>query len=155
MLRSVVLLRHADAGSKSTWTGNDAHRPLSPDGLAQAAQLVDALEDQRFDQIWTSPLVRCQHTVAALAAHRRTPVLSAPWLAPDTDPISIELGLSTLSGRVLLCTHGECVVPVLQALNDDGDIVDGLEKGHALALRLSSTGSITSRRRIEPRPRVA
>ena len=148
MFRSVVLLRHATAGNRSDWTADDTHRPLDANGLTQAARLVTLLDGERFDQIWTSPLVRCQHTVGPLAANRRTPVISTPWLSPDTDPTSVEHGLATLTGRVLLCTHGECVAPVLKILTGGREAVSDLNKGDAISLRWNKDGILRSIRRI-------
>ncbi len=149
MLRSVVLLRHAAAGSRSAWSGDDAHRPLDVKGLSQAARLVDALDGVHVDEIWTSPLIRCLHTVAPLAAQRRLPVVPTPWLAPDTDPSSLDSGLATLRGSVMLCTHGECVAPILLALTEGREAVADLRKGEALCLDWDADGVLVSIRRIQ------
>lgn len=129
MLESVVLLRHAHAGQKSAWTGDDTHRPLSPAGLEQSARLVTALQPYRFDRIWTSPFTRCHHSVASIAAHRHAPLISTPWLAPGSDPTSIDHGLNALEGHVLLCTHGECVQPILHTLARGRETTAVIDKG--------------------------
>ena len=40
---TVYLVRHAVAGDRGRWLGNDRLRPLARDGRHQAADLVDAL----------------------------------------------------------------------------------------------------------------
>lgn len=149
MLRSVVLLRHTRAGKKSTWDDHDDLRPLDSTGLEQALRLVDTLGDEDFNRIWTSPLVRCHHTVAALAAHRRLPVDTASWLRPDSDPADVERGLGLLSGRFLLCTHGECVEPILDILIGDA-ARHKMKKGGAVSMTWDDSGTLASIQWIGP-----
>ena len=150
MLRSAVLLRHTRAGRKSTWEHDDDDvRPLDPTGLHQALRLVDTLGGEEFNRILTSPLVRCHHTVVAVAAHRRLPVDTASWLQPDPDPANVKRALGTLSGRVLLCTHGECVEPILDVLIGDADQRRKLRKGEAVGLSWDDHGTLAAIRWIE------
>ena len=41
----LLVVRHADAGTKASWDGPDRLRPLSPVGRLQAEGLVVRLED--------------------------------------------------------------------------------------------------------------
>lgn len=150
LLRSVVLLRHTRAGRKSTWEHDDDLRPLDPTGLEQALRLVDTLRCEHFDRIVTSPLVRCHHSVAALAADRRVPVDTASWLRPDAEPPDIERGLGFLCGQVLLCTHGECVKPILDVLVGDAHERRKLSKGEAVSLTWDDDGTLATIRWIDP-----
>ena len=64
------LLRHADAGDPGKWRGDDAARPLSDEGIAQAERLALHLSLAGFepDAILTSPKVRARHTAEIVAA---------------------------------------------------------------------------------------
>lgn len=112
--------------------------------------LVDALREEVFHRILTSPLVRCHHSVAALAADRRVPVDTASWLRPDPDPASVERGLGHLRGQVLLCTHGECVEPILDVLIGDDHERRKLRKGEAVSLRWDDDGTLATIQWIDP-----
>lgn len=133
---------------KSTWQHEDDLRPLDPAGLEQALMLVDTLGGEDFSRILTSPLVRCHHTVAAVAAHRRLPVDTASWLRPNPDPANVKRALGTLSGHVLLCTHGECVEPILDVLVGDADPRRKLRKGEAVGLSWDDGGMLSAIRWI-------
>ncbi len=67
--RSILLLRHADAGDAAAWSGDDAGRPLSPRGRDQARLLARLLADagRGPDVIVTSPKVRARETAEAVA----------------------------------------------------------------------------------------
>ncbi len=176
MLYHVVLLRHALAGVRQDWIGDDQARPLDRAGLAQSLKLSDSVEGWPIDEIWTSPAVRCRHTVMELAAVRRLPVYDAPWLLADVDPDAVDAAVSKLAGSVLLCVHGESVDGLLSALTghrpdvwlqalgvddlghrsdlDRGPDLDrGLDKGAAWHLRFD--GETLVEAVLVPAPNVA
>ena len=68
---TVYLVRHARAGRRSAWKGDDRLRPLSKVGRRQAAALVDLLVevsgDREIEEILSSPYVRCRQSVDPLA----------------------------------------------------------------------------------------
>lgn len=68
--RSILLVRHADAGDPSEWIGPESQRPLSAKGIKQASRLAAVLLESklRLDSIRTSPARRCAETAAILAA---------------------------------------------------------------------------------------
>lgn len=70
----LVLLRHASAGSRETWVGDDRERPLDDRGVRQARDLVALLADLPLTRIVTSPYRRCVQTVEPLAAARNLEV---------------------------------------------------------------------------------
>ena len=78
--RTLYLVRHADAGDPSEWTGPDAERPLSGKGVKQAARLAATLlaAETRFDSIRHSPARRCAETATVLSA-----VLEVQAMADD------------------------------------------------------------------------
>ena len=113
---TVLLVRHAEAGSRSTWAGPDEDRPLSAEGERQAERLVDVLAEFTVDRILSSPYTRCMQTVARLGL----PVEPSDDLAEGAGPAGLALVRSLLVGPVVvLCTHGDVVEEVLDALAVD------------------------------------
>jgi 8-oxo-dGTP diphosphatase len=64
----IVLVRHAKAGRRADWRGDDRQRPLEQVGKAQADRLTDLLAVFGPDRIVSADLVRCTDTVQPLAA---------------------------------------------------------------------------------------
>ena len=64
------LLRHADAGDQGAWRGDDAERPLSDKGYAQAERLALHLALVGFepDAVVSSPKVRARQTAEIVAS---------------------------------------------------------------------------------------
>ena len=56
---NLYIVRHADAGDRQAWTGDDADRPLTDLGRRQARALAEALKRRGLvlDAIVSSPLV--------------------------------------------------------------------------------------------------
>jgi phosphohistidine phosphatase len=65
---NLYLVRHADAGNRQEWAGDDAERPVSPLGRRQAQALAAALRDRgiTLDVVLASPLVRTRQTAEEL-----------------------------------------------------------------------------------------
>lgn len=65
----VYFLRHGDAGSRESWKGSDATRPLSADGIARMEREASTMAALRLPPgvILTSPLVRARQTAAIVA----------------------------------------------------------------------------------------
>src|SRR2546423_11404695 len=64
------LVRHAKAGDRSDWSGDDRLRPLTKSGQRQAEALADMLEGEPIDKILSSGYLRCMQTVEPLGARR-------------------------------------------------------------------------------------
>ena len=62
----ILLVRHASAGDRYRWWGDDVDRPLDDRGRVQAESLAEAYGDSPLAAILTSRAVRCQQTVAPL-----------------------------------------------------------------------------------------
>src|SRR5688500_5133995 len=77
----LYLVRHAKAGNRHHWTGDDVERPLSPKGQAQADGLAKALDGVPLTRVLSSPYVRCVQTVEPLAAAHGLEVEETPALA--------------------------------------------------------------------------
>jgi 8-oxo-(d)GTP phosphatase len=63
----VFLVRHASAGNRKKWTGDDRLRPLDEHGFREAEGLVELLQEGRPTRVLSSGYVRCRQTVEPLA----------------------------------------------------------------------------------------
>jgi 8-oxo-dGTP diphosphatase len=103
----MLLVRHASAGLRASWDGDDRLRPLDERGHRQALDLVEALDGYPIERILSSPYLRCILTVEPLAAARGLAIepreeLSEQRQAGDALPLIRSLS----GGPAALCTHG-------------------------------------------------
>jgi phosphohistidine phosphatase SixA len=126
----LLVVRHADAGDKRSWTGPDSLRPLSPMGRRQAKGLVVRLEDYPVDRILSSPTLRCQQTVQPLARDRFLGVEPLAVLGVDAGPDQLRaLFWDRRLGNAVLCTHGEVIGRLLAELVAEGLVVQSVLEG--------------------------
>lgn len=154
---TVYLLRHARAGRRSTWKGDDEHRPLTKVGRRQAAALVTPLAGAGITRILSSPSVRCRETVEPLARRLRVPIDLTEALAEGAPLHEILRLVDKAAGEnTVLCTHGDVLQPMLEHLRDHGVDVGTrrkppkMEKGSYWELRVKS-GAVT-RATYQPPP---
>lgn len=112
----LLLVRHARAGRRSAYKGDDRARPLSPRGSAQAEALVPLLKEYRPQRILSSPYVRCCETVRPLAVALALPVESVDELAEGHGPEALRLMRLMAGESAVLCTHGDVTLAILDAL---------------------------------------
>jgi 8-oxo-dGTP diphosphatase len=128
---SILLVRHATAGKRKQWQGDDRLRPLDERGRDQAARLTTALRRFTIDGIYTSPYVRCRQTVEPLAAALGLEVEERDELAEGAGRSPALALVSGLGERTaVLCTHGDVVVDLLGEESKKGstwvlELVDG------------------------------
>jgi 8-oxo-dGTP diphosphatase len=99
-----VLLRHAAAGDREHWEGDDFHRPLDAKGRRQAAELVELLRPLGVRRVVSSPYVRCMETVRPLAVALGVELEADDRLAEGAGPGADEL---LREDGVVCCTHGD------------------------------------------------
>jgi 8-oxo-dGTP diphosphatase len=63
----ILLVRHASAGDRYEWEGDDDLRPLDERGLRQAEELVELLAGYQVKQVVSSPALRCIQTLEPFA----------------------------------------------------------------------------------------
>ena len=116
----LLVVRHADAGSKATWDGPDVLRPLSPEGRRQALGLVVRLEDYPVDRILCSPTVLCHQTVEPLARDRLLRIERDAALGVDVAAAEVlALFWDRRLRNTVFCTHGETIGRLLSQLAAD------------------------------------
>ena len=65
--KTILIVRHGTAGSKSRYKGDDRMRPLDKRGRAQAESLVGQLLAFGADTLYAADRVRCHQTIEPLA----------------------------------------------------------------------------------------
>ena len=123
------LIRHAKAGDRSKWSGDDRSRPLSKAGHRQAKALVEVLSGRIIERILSSPAIRCVETVRPLADQRGLPIEPRDELLEGA-PLTGLLGLldELRSTSSVLCGHGDLIPAVVEHLEARGMLV-GSERG--------------------------
>lgn len=150
---ALYLIRHAKAGQRDRWTGDDALRPLSKKGLVQAEALRDAFAGRTVPRLLSSPYVRCVQTLEPLAAAMSTVVETVPALAEGMGFEGALDLLQSLPDGSVLCSHGDVIPETIDALVRRGAVVAGTpdwRKGAAWVLERDHHSAITSARAVPP-----
>jgi phosphohistidine phosphatase SixA/predicted NUDIX family NTP pyrophosphohydrolase len=130
--RVVLLVRHASAGSRSTWQGDDHSRPLDQCGQAQADELVRLLAHFDPTEIVSADFDRCRQTVQPLADALGLDVRDEPLMSeldyPAHEAAALEL-IRNVGGphhASVACSQGDVIPDLLQriASEDDVDLPD-------------------------------
>lgn len=128
----LLLVRHAHAGAKDRWRGDDRLRPLSDRGREEARSLVDVLATYAPAQVVSSPLVRCVQTVEPVATRFGLPIELSGALGPQADRDAARLlrALASASHSVVVCTHGETIEALQRRLARPGKLAFGPGGAH-------------------------
>ena len=112
----LYLVRHAKAGTRQEWDGDDELRPLTKSGKRQAAAIARRLAKKDTTTLISSPYLRCVQTLEPLAHLQREPVHIDDRLAEGSGfPAVMELFAALPDGAVL-CSHGDTIPEVIDAL---------------------------------------
>jgi len=125
----LILLRHASAGCKADWPGDDLSRPLDERGAADAQTLAGLMSCfAPVARVISSPALRCSDTVRPYAAGFGGAVETEACLAPygRSEAFSSRTDLAHALQRLLaglvadrrpavLCLHRENLPDVLAA----------------------------------------
>ena len=116
----VYLVRHAKAGDREAWVEDDALRPLSRKGRAQAEGLVGLFAERRVDHVLSSPAVRCVQTVRPLALARSIAVEEHDALAEGASTEDALALVRRRGGAVVYSSHGDVIPAVVLTLAEHG-----------------------------------
>ena len=103
----VILYRHASAGKRSEWDGDDRLRPIDARGVQQAETLVDELREASFERILSSPYVRCVQSVEPLARARGLTVEADEALAEGEGAGAAIALFRRADTDLVACVHGD------------------------------------------------
>jgi broad specificity phosphatase PhoE len=114
---TVFLIRHALAGNRDEWEEADDIRPLSKKGQRQAERIAELLAHRGIERIVSSPSLRCVQSVQPLADRLDLEVETSESLAEGVDADDVvALFRSVRSATTALCTHGDVIPTLLDAL---------------------------------------
>jgi phosphohistidine phosphatase SixA len=150
----LYLVRHAKAGSRQGWPGPDERRPLSRAGWAQAEAIADRLEAVGVTRLLSSPYVRCRQTLEPLAERLSIAIEQHTELAEGNRFESLLPLLDGLPAHSVLCSHGDVIPSIIDALIRRGMTVDGradTRKASMWVIERDADGSWT-RGHAEPPP---
>ena len=119
------LVRHAKAGSRSGWIGPDESRPLTRAGKEQAEAIMELLVERPVPRTLSSPYRRCVETMQPLAEKLGLPIETVVELAEGEPAWRVVELLAALPEDSVLCSHGDVIPAVIDALAARGMAVDG------------------------------
>jgi len=134
----LLLIRHARAGKRGEWEGDDRRRPIDSRGREQSEALVSELEAFPLSRILSSPYDRCVQTVQPLAEARGLEVEVRDELSEERQLTEgADLARSLAGEPVALCVHGGL---------SDAAFGESQKKGETLAI--GRDGRIAERLRV-------
>lgn len=118
--KTVLVVRHGTAGSKSRFRGDDTKRPLDKKGRAQAEALVGQLLAFGASTIYAADRLRCHQTVQPLAEELGVSIHNERALTEESYAKNPKRGrhrvlrIAAQPGTPVICTQGK-VIPDLIA----------------------------------------
>ena len=120
--KALILLRHAKATPRNDWSGEEAKRPLLPEGKTQAKRLVAILKSFGPKRLVTSPWTRCWQTVEPYAKACDKTLISRSQLTELTSSLSPRKTTKAVQdlfdsqNSALLCSHRPALPTITQTL---------------------------------------
>jgi len=152
---TILLVRHARAGRRDRWVGDDRLRPLSRKGRVQADALpatVTPLLGAARPRLLSSPWVRCLETLTPLSAVVGADVVVDEALGEGMGQQAVEALRGWMAAPTVLCTHGDVIERLLGVVASAGIPLDGpvqVPKG-ALWVLSGRCGRIETARYLPP-----
>ena len=128
---TVLLVRHAHAGKRGTWSGPDTSRPLDAEGRAQARALVPLVALARPARLLSASARRCVQTLDPAAARLDLPIEvcgdldePGPGQQPEECALAAAARLAALAADgepVAVCSQGKVIPGALERLTGRAD----------------------------------
>lgn len=118
--KTVLIVRHGTAGSKSRYKGDDRTRPLDKHGRAQAESLVGQLLAFGADVVYAADRARCHQTVEPLAEELGTTIRNEPHLTEEAYADNRKaarnrvLEIAAADGTPVICTQGRVIPDLIE-----------------------------------------
>ena len=143
----VFVVRHAKAGSRRRFEGDDLLRPLSRNGRAQGKAIVELLAHCDIARVLTSPYTRCVETVAPLAKKLGLEVEVDERLTEGADWSSALELIQHATAPLVLCSHGDVIGDLMHHLEQRGVPLDDdrIEKGSIWVLQVEDGEVVKAR----------
>jgi 8-oxo-dGTP diphosphatase len=147
----VFVVRHAKAGSRRKWDGDDTLRPLSRNGRTEAKRLVALLGETGVTRVLTSPYTRCVQTVEPLAGALGLEVELEDDLAEGAAWFHALALAEQADAPIVLCSHGDVIGDLMHHLSKRGVPLDDdrIEKGSTWVLQVEG-GDVVKARYLPP-----
>jgi 8-oxo-dGTP diphosphatase len=148
---TLLLVRHAKAGKREDWTGDDDLRPLSDAGQRQADALRALLPLFGADRVLSAPRLRCVQTVGGVAEDLGVDVRHEHLLSEEgywPDPV---LGIARLlaiagdGGTPVVSSQGGVIPDLVSALADRDGIELTASRGGVVPSKKGSLWVLTFR----------
>ena len=119
-MAKLYLVRHAKAGERRLWDGDDVERPLSAKGLKQSELLAKRLARLDVSTLHSSPYLRCVQTLEPLAKRLKRSIDIDQRLCEE-EPFEPVLDLlAELPPSAVMSSHGDVIPATLAALDRRG-----------------------------------
>jgi 8-oxo-(d)GTP phosphatase len=118
--KTILIVRHATAGNKSRYKGDDRLRPLDKRGRAQAESLVGVLLAFGADTLYAADRTRCHQTLEPLAEElgvciHNEPLLTEEAYAHDRKAARRRiLEIADADGTPVICTQGKVIPDLIE-----------------------------------------
>jgi len=125
--RMVLLVRHAKAGNRYEWPGDDDLRPLSGKGRDQADTLGELLSLFSPTRAYAAPPVRCPQTIQPLADRLGLDIQPEPLLGEEGYWKDPEAGLARFVALAdspdvpVVCSQGGVIPDLVSRLTGDAE----------------------------------
>ena len=119
---SVLLVRHANAGARDTWGGDDRDRPLDELGWDQAQEIMRLLARHAVEQVVSADYLRCVQTVEPLGDAVGLKIVEEHLFSEDGYPGHEEEALALLRSyaqppdATVVCSQGDVIPDLLGRL---------------------------------------
>jgi 8-oxo-(d)GTP phosphatase len=120
-----LLVRHAHAGVRKKWSGNDALRPIDALGRKQSDGLVEVLTPFAPKRLFAATPLRCRQTLDPLGAALALPVVTDSAFAEPAELADVPARAKIAAGRLVelrdgaraaICSQGKLIPPLLAEL---------------------------------------
>jgi phosphohistidine phosphatase SixA len=116
----LYLVRHAKAGSRHDFKGDDRLRPLSQNGRRQSQALATHLVAAGVTTLISSPYLRCIQTLRPTAKAIDATVEIDERLAEGRSFVDVLELLATWPDGTAVCSHGDVIPDTIAALERRG-----------------------------------
>lgn len=132
----LVLVRHAKAGDRRSWSGDDTLRPLEKSGRVQAEMLAPALRAFGVSRLHSAPRVRCEQTLAPLSDELGIDISVEQALS---DEAYSESPAAAVERLLEIAVHGDGVAAICSQGTAIPGLLDDLASAAGIDIGNSST----------------
>jgi phosphohistidine phosphatase SixA len=143
----LYLVRHAKAGSRHDFHGDDRMRPLTPSGQRQAQALAGALIAAGVKSLLSSPFLRCIETLQPTARSIGATIEIDERLGEGRSGVDVVELLESLPDGLAICSHGDVIPDTIAALQRRGCEITSepdWRKGSVWVLGRDAAGEVVS-----------